>query len=246
MKQWKLRNLVLVATVLALAACATQTGQDAPSTTSTTTAAPTTVAEARSDFPAIGPVEAGTYRLPTSAWSVADVTLTMPGGWETDYGAPYAIKSSGPDGAVEFSFMIVDSIFADPCVGSAPDEGGERMEVGPSVDDLAQALLQQPHTLATGPVDTTIGGLPAKRIDLAMEDDPALATCNTDVPGNLQIWHSDRSDDWFVLFGDGTASVYIFEVNGERQVLQTQYPAGAKTEDINELQEIVESITIDK
>jgi hypothetical protein len=243
--KWNLRYLVLVATTLALAACATQTSQDAPSTTSTTTAAPTTVAEARSDFPASGPVEAGTYRLPPSAWSVADVTMTMPGGWETDYGAPYAFKSSGPDGAVDFSFMIVDSIFADPCVGSVGEEGGESIDVGPSVDDLANALLNQPHTVATGPVDTTLGGLPAKRIDLTVEDGPDTETCNVDVPGNLQIWHSDRSDDWFVLFGDGAASVYIFEVNGERQVLRTQYAAGAKTEDINELQEIVESIRFD-
>ena len=204
---------------------------------------PTSAPVVRSDFPASGPVEAGTYRIPASAWSVADVTLTMPDGWETG-SFPGASKLSDTDDELYFSFMTVDEIFSDPCVGSAPEEW-ELMEVGPSVDDLVEALLAQPHTVATGPVDTTLGGLPAKRIDLTVADDPETATCNTDVPGNLQIWHSDPVADWFVLSGDGTASVYILDVNGERQVLVTQYLAGSTTEDINELQDIIDTIRFD-
>jgi hypothetical protein len=245
-----LRHIGIVAVAVALAACATQTGQDpAPSTTSTptttsATAAPTTIAEARSDFPESGPVEPGTYHLPPSAWNISGLTLTMPEGWETQYGSPGAIKMSDQLGELAFYFVIPDSIFSDPCVGTAADPW-KLMDVGPSVDDLANALLDQPHTVATGPVDTTLGGLPAKRIDLTMADDPETATCNIHLPGHVQIWYSQPADKYFVLLGDGTASVSIFDVKGRRQVFLTQVRAGTRAEDIADMQAIIDSIVID-
>ena len=249
MRQWTLRTAWHVAASLVLAACATQTGQDSPSNTatsaSTSTVVLTTVAEVvRSDFPADGPVEPGTYHIPPSAWSVAGLTMSLPAGWETQYGSPGAIKHSDQPGELGFYFVFPDSIFADPCVGTAADPW-ELMEVGPGVDDLVNALLEQPHTVATGPVDTTLGGLPAKRIDLTMADDPETATCNVNLPGHLQIWYSQSADKYFVLLGDATASVYILDVNGDRQVLLTQYRAAASTEDLGEMQTILDSITID-
>jgi hypothetical protein len=200
--------------------------------------------EARSDFPASGPVEAGTYHIAPSAWNLAGVTLTMPEGWETEHGSPGAINHSDEDGEMGFYFVIPDSIFSDPCVGTAADPW-ELMEVGPSVDDFASALLDQPHTVATGPHDTTLGGLPAKRVGLTMADDSETSICNVDLPGHVQIWHSAPVDKFFVLLGDGTASVYILDVNGERQVLLTQHRAGASAEDIGEMQAIIDSIQID-
>ena len=175
---------------------------------------------------------------------VAGMTVTMPEGWETQYGSPGAAKVSDTDGELGFYFVIVDAIYSDPCVGSAGGPEG-LMAVGPSVDDLATALLEQPHTVATGPVDTTFGGLPAKKIDLTMAADPETATCNVNLPGHLQIWHSTPLDKDFVLLGDGTASVYIVDVKGERQVFLTQHRAGATPHDLGEMQTIIESILID-
>jgi hypothetical protein len=241
---WGFRKVLIVATI-GLAACGTQTGQDVDpigtSTTATTSTTSTTVAAVVSEWPPPGPIEAGTYRIAPSAWTVADLTLTMPEGWETEYGSPGASKVSGQDGEVGFHFWIVDAIYSDPCVGSG---GGadELTEAGPSVDDLATALLEQPFTGATGPVDTTLGGLPAQRIDLAIPDDFDGAACN--IPGALQIWHSNQRQDFFVLLGDDTASVYILDVNGERQVFVTQHRAANTTEDITELQTIINSISI--
>jgi hypothetical protein len=252
MKPWKLGTAWLVAATLALGTCATQSTQDtAPTTRSTPTSTPitaasTTVAAATSDFPSRGPVEPGTYHIERSPWVVAGFTMTMSDGWETQYGAPGAFKDYGPDGEVGFGFGIVDGIYADPCVGSEGEAGGEVIELGPSVDDLANALLQQPHTVATGPVDTTLGGVPAKRIDLTMAGDPETATCNIDVPGNLQLWHHPPTDDYFVLSGGASASVFILDLNGERQVFTTQYPADAPEDAISELQTIIDSITIDR
>jgi hypothetical protein len=204
----------------------------------------TTLGEIRSDFPASGPVEPGTYHIPSSPWNVAGFTMTMPEGWETAYGSPGAGKASDSGAELGFYFVLVDATYSDPCVGSAGTVD-ELREVGPTVDDLAQALLEQPHTVATGPVDTTLGGLPAKRIDLTVADDPETATCNVNVPGHLQIWYSPPVDDFFVLLGDARASVYILDVNGERQVFVTQVQDEARAEDLEEMQTIIDSIQID-
>ena len=250
MRSCKSTTWLVVAAVM-LAACTSQTGQNAdptgestPSSTPATTP-PGTVAEARSDFPANGPVEAGTYHIPSSAWNIAGLTLTMPEGWETQYGSPGALKHSDQERELGFYFVIVDSIYADPCIGSEGEGASNVMDVGPDVDDLANALLDQPHTVTSGPVDTSLGGLPAKRIDLTMAEDPETATCNVNIPGSLQIWHSEPVDKYFVLSGDGTASVYILDLNGERQVLLTGRNDGTTADDVAEMQTIIDSIEID-
>ena len=73
-------------------------------------------------------VEAGTYRIAKSAWSVADFTVTFPDGWSVQYGHVF---HTVPDtlGELEFYAVVVDAIYADACEGS----NGELMEVGPSV-----------------------------------------------------------------------------------------------------------------
>lgn len=245
MRQRKLRSIGLVAAIIVLAACTTQTGQDTATTSPSTTAAPTTTAEARSDFPSTGPVEPGFYHLPPSAWNLAGLTMTMPEGWEAQYGIPGAIKHSDQDGELGFYFVIVDSIYADPCIGSEGEGASNLIEVGPSVDDLVNALLEQPNTVASGPMDTSVGGLPARRIDLTLAEDPETATCNVNIPGSLQIWHSEPVDKYFVLPGHGTASVYILDVNGERQVLLTGRNDGATADDVAQMQTIIDSIRID-
>lgn len=95
----------------------------------------------------------------------------------------------------------------------------------------------------TGPVDTTLGGLPAKSVDMTTADDFDTAGCN--VPGGLQIWYTEPVDNHFVLLDGGTASVYIFGVDGERQIFVTHYQAGTRAEDIAEMQAIIELIRID-
>ena len=237
MKLWRPRKVWLVAATMGLAACAPQTGQDTAPTTTSTTAASTAVATDISVLPPSGPVEPGTYHVSPSAWSVMGFTVTLPEGWETQFGAPGAGKISDPDRELYFYFVIVDAIYSDPCEGP-----GELMEVGPGVDDLAEALQEQLFTVATEPVDRTVGGLPAKRIELTVPDD-LDAACR--LGDHLQIWYSAPVDKYFVLFGDGTANVYILDVKGERQVLVTQYRAGTRAEDIAEMQNIIESIKID-
>lgn len=184
------------------------------------------------------PVEPGTYRIPRSGWSIADFTVTFPRDWTVQYGHNYLKHSDAPD---EFGFyaVVVDAIYPDACQGS----NGEPREVGSKVDDLAAALLEQSGPTTSGPIDTTLGGYPATRIDLTVPKGSDLKACNAAGIG-LQIWYSPTADKNFVLLSDGTASVYIVDVDGERQVFLTQYRSGASAKDLRELQAVLDSIQI--
>ena len=146
--------------------------------------------------------------------------------------------ATGTPGDLGFYAVVVDAIYTDPCVGS----NGEQMEVGPSVDDLATALQQQPGPKASNPITTTLGGYPATRIDLTVPDGFDLEACNVKGVG-LQIWYSRPADKYFVLQADEVASVYIVEVDGRRQVFMAYRPTTSEV-DPAELQRVLDSILI--
>lgn len=186
-------------------------------------------------------VEPGTYRIPRSAWSVADFTVTFPENWSVQYGSIFA-RHQDEDAELGFYAVGVDEIFTDACHGES-----ETTEVGPSVDDLVAALLEQPGPNASDPVDTTLGGYPATRIDLEVPQDLDLETCRLFEDGvrGLQVWYSSPADKYFVLLPDAKASVYVLDVGGQRQLFLTQTRAAASVEDRAELQAILDSIRID-
>ena len=134
---------------------------------------------------------------------------------------------------------MVDAIYADACKGS----NGDLMKVGPGVDDLAAALHQQLGPKASRPVDTTLGGYPAVRIDLTVPEGFDLKPCNVKNIG-LEIWYSPAADKHFVLLPDEIASVYIVDVNGQRQVFRTGHSFASSNRDVRELQAILDSIHI--
>jgi len=181
--------------------------------------------------------EAGTYLMPSSSSSVADFTVTFPEGWMVQYGETFS-KHPSTDGEVGFYAALVDEIFADACAGS---QGG-LIGVGSSVDDLAAALLEQRGPKARGPFETTLGGYPAIRVDLAIPRSLDLKACN--VPRALQLWLS-QPDDYTVLFPEDDASVYIVDVDGQRQVFFTRTRSATSSEDRRELQAVLDSIRIE-
>lgn len=222
--------------VVALTGCDDDTSPPSHPSAATATAAVSTPGSIPEGDAAIEP---GTYRIPKSAWSVANFTVTFPEGWTVQYGHVYASQS---DEADEFGFyaVVVDEIFTEGCAGSSSG----LTELGPSVDDLAEALLEQAGPTKSGPADTTLGGYPATRIDLTVPEGFDLEPCNAADIG-LQIWYSPPADKNFVLLDDAIASVYILDVDGERQVFVTQHAATTSEEDLAELQTVLDSIRIE-
>ena len=216
-------------------------GSPAPGASETApVAAPSTSESTLGSIPAgDAPIEPGTYRIPRSAWSVADFTVTFPEGWVVQYGHVFGSNQDADD---EFGFyaVVVDGIWADACAGG---NSGDPIEVGPTVDDLAKALLAQPGPTASGPVTTTLGGYPATRIDLTVPEGFDLEPCNASGIG-LQIWYSAPADKNFLLTADSSASVFLLDLDGERQVFLSQHGATTSDEDLAELQAVLDSIRI--
>lgn len=220
--------------VLALAGCvgASSTTQTFPSAT-----APASTAS----MPNEGPITPGTYRIPASAWSVADFTVTFPPGWAVQYGHVYSKHEDQP-GEIGFYAVVVDQIYTDACRGEAAAQ-----QIGPPPADLVTALLKQPGPKPSGPVDATIGGRHATRIDFAVPRGLDLQSCRLADDGvlGLQVWYSPPADKYFVLLDDGAATAYILDLDGRLQVFLTQHRADTTPQDLADLQHILDSIRIE-
>jgi hypothetical protein len=184
-------------------------------------------------------IEPGTYAIPRSPWSVTDFTVTFPVGWTVQYGHVYGSNTEKAD-ELGFYPVVVDEIYADSC---APENEATR-PVGPGVDDLITALREQAGGAAVSePVRTTLGGHAATRIDLEIPTHVDVARCRM-APVGLQIWYSEPADKYFVLLDDATASVYVVDVDGKRQVFLIQVGNSASADDRAELQTVLDSIRI--
>ena len=242
------RHLLVVGLTLVVGTTACGAGDDddvaaPPSATSTVTSEETTSPDVtprpfiESDDPVA--IEAGMYEIPRSGWSRHDYTVTFPEGWTVQYGHVY-LKHPETDDELGFYAVLPDTtIYADACEGSE----GDLLEVGPGVDDLVAALLRQRGPTATEPVETTLGGYPATRIDLSGPEGFDLRDCNLQGIG-FQVWFSHPADKYFVLVPEVTMSVYIVDVVGQRQVFLANASTGSNADD-RELQAILDSIRIE-
>ena len=188
-----------------------------------------------------GQIEPGTYLVPRGVSSGVDFTVTFPEGWRVRYDYVFDTNSEQAD-EVSIETFDVHKIYADACRG----ERGAQTKVAPGVDGLVEALLAQPGPAKNGPVETTLGGYPASRVDLRVPDRLQSKDCFMGPGRGVQIWHT-KADGYQVLDPEGVLSVYVVDVNGERAVFTTQYrPARTSSEDRAELQQVLDSIRIQR
>jgi hypothetical protein len=117
--------------------------------------------------------------------------------------------------------------------------------VGPTVDDLANALVAQAGPGATPPVSVMVGGHPGKKVELSIPKGIDVNTCDSD--GTFTVfgrWYTGApvgAAPW--TYGDEQHNtVYILDVDGSRQVVDTMYLPGTSAADLAELDQIVASI----
>lgn len=196
------------------------------------------VSTGQRSLPSSGPVEPGTYEVAgTTPWSVADYRITVPEGWTMRDGRTLYWKYGEP-GEITLDPVLVDEIYRDACAGDDHTDGVP-IAVGPGTDALISALRNQKHGAAVSPpVETTVGGHPATRIDLTVPARMDVSSCR--VPGALQIW-AHRPDGYLAFVAGGTARLYILDVDGERQIFVTGRTE-ASVEDEAELYQMLDSI----
>ena len=193
---------------------------------------------------------AGTYRLSPIASATMSIDATVPdGGWVG--GPPSAIggpvgESNGPNG-VAVAFLKARTIHSDPCHwdhdgnGSAPDEGD--VEVGPTVDDLAEALAASSAYESTTPVDATLGGFSGKRLELQLT--PDASGCDTSEEGQNQYFvFGGREGGQFAQGGANRWQITIVDVDGTRLIGVLLSYAETSTDDLTAAQAILDSVVI--
>jgi hypothetical protein len=136
-----------------------------------------------------------------------NLSIEVPAGWanmEFEGMIRYSPPSGGHYPWIGF-LQTFDSVADDPCAASA-------IPVGPSVDDLAEGLTTIPGTEASEPSDTAIGGVPAKFVELTINDDIACAPNSFWLYGPNSAWPNSL---------DTTIRVWVFELDGTRYVIHS-------------------------
>jgi len=216
-----------------------------PNPTPTSTPTPTVAASAAiPEFPGVSDdVAPGTYLWSAGATTPADITFTLAAGWMSRYGIPH--KDRGGPGEIAIGNWIIANVYTDPChwQGSLVSPA-----VGPTVDDLATALVAQKGRNATTPTDVTLGGYPAKRVELSIPADLDRATCDE---GAIRTWVAPGEDTAHVnetqnlgMHPGQLNVVYIVNVNGDRLVIDTWHMPGTSAADLAELDAILASMRI--
>jgi hypothetical protein len=138
---------------------------------------------------------------------------------------------------------LVANVYTGGCqwMGTALDP-----PVGPTVDDLATALVAQGGPGTAAPTDVTIGGYSGKKVELSIPADVDIATC--DLENTFPVFgrwspagYPSGGQPW--TYGKGQRdTVYIVDVDGTRQVIDTMYLPGTSAADLAELEQILASI----
>ena len=177
-----------------------------------------------------------TFTIPAAGWSAFDplfVGKNLAGGRPGD----------GDVFDLYFSPHLVANVYTGGChwLGTA-----RTPPVGPTVDDLATALFAQAGPGASAPIPVTVGGHPGKKVELSIPQDLDVTTCDSDgdfaLFGRwLPVGQRYGAAPW--TYGNGQHNmVYIIDVDGQRQVIDTMYLPGASAADRAELDQIVASI----
>ena len=163
------------------------------------------------------------------------ITMTVPSGWERNL-VPAMVWSATEEKAT-VAFFTVDDLFADVC-----DEYQGWVGVGPTVEDLAEALSNVTGISVDSQTAATISGYSGVLLEVSWTDpaceedvDPLLLTS---VPGYVDRPHPGDSDDVFSRW-------YILDVDGERLVIQAAVPTGLPDSITADVEAMVNSVRIE-
>jgi hypothetical protein len=166
--------------------------------------------------------------------SPVQLTLTLPAGWNRN---PSVVGKT----ADHLALFPVANVYTDPCHWS-----GALLDppVGPSVEDLATALVSQPMRDATV-TDITLDGYSGKLVRMSVPADIRFSDCDD---GLFGIWTEAGSDDPSrYAHGPGELEdVYVINVGGTRVVISVAHMPFTPVVEVAELQSMVDSITIQR
>jgi hypothetical protein len=177
--------------------------------------------------------EAGTYRA--SSFIPIEVLVTVPEGWSG--GGDWLLFGpkgpEGPDG-MNIRFGSVSNVFANPFDSG---DGFVDPPVGPSVDDLVEAMTSHPDWTVSAPTTTTLDGYAGKVVRMTLPPD--------DMPtGRFMLFQDGALGDRWAFEPGQIIDFYIIDVDGERLVLELFSYPDTPAADLDQRAEILESMQL--
>jgi hypothetical protein len=159
------------------------------------------------------------------------MTFAAPAGWEGHVGGAYAtwLGPNGTDGGA-VGFELSNQLMADPC----HSDRGHFTSFGPTSADFIAGISALPGIVASTPVATSVGGLPAIKVTLRGPSD--VTGCGG---GVFRLWQLplEATED---LVPGHELDVWVIDTGG-RRLLITADPA-ATTANMATIQGVIDSI----
>ena len=135
-------------------------------------------------------------------------------------------------------YVTADQVFRDPCGSTRHSKYDTARDPGPTVADLAEALVAQKRALTSAPAPVTIDGHAglyleyrvSKGVDVAGCEDRAFDIFTTG-PGG-----------WYLEASRERARIWILNVDGDRVVLAWVAVPGVTRGQVNDLTDMVEDL----
>lgn len=190
-------------------------------------------------YPLEGPLTPGrTYYIEEGLDTPGRLTFTVPApGWSASH--VFIDKHHDQPTQVGLSTWIISHVYADVCQWQ-----GNLVDAGETVEDLVSVLADQKGQDVSAQTDVELGGYPAKRIDMTVEGDLDVTTCDMDF---LRVWPGAGPDETQGLAtAPGITDVmYIVDVDGKRLALVATHHEASSEADLAELDQLIASIRID-
>jgi hypothetical protein len=196
--------------------------------------APSSATETR--LPAIGVVSPGSYVIDDPF--PVHLSMELGEGWAVwsgiaaDAAAVYQ-ESVDPPAGRGIIVAIVENLRADAC---DPLSGPLDPPLGPTVDDLASGLADQPATEASEPTDVTIDGYSGKYLEYTMTGG------GEGCPTRVTRWFTSAGPREGIL--NEHDQVWILDVEGARLVIDAFSFEETSQAELAELRRVVESMQI--
>ncbi len=185
------------------------------------------------DQPEDVPLRAGDYGLTPNGVSGKVAVVRTPegylnlGGWTFVAGEPFRA----------LGFVTADRVYPDPCGSRLRSKAETARDPGPSVEDLAAALVAQKGATTSPPRPVTVDGHDGLYLDYQVSKGIDVRDCGDRA---FDIF-STGPGSWYLEVSRERAAIWILDVDGERLVLSWVALPGVNDRHLREMTEMAES-----
>ena len=228
---------LLAALSLALTGCSDNTPDSIPAHSSTTPASDAVDSGPRWKLLADeldGSLEPGAYGLTANGVSDHVAVIQAPEGYQKAYGG-WTFVTGRPFRAM--GFVTAARVPPDPCGSRGQDKFDAAVDPGPSVRDLAQALVAQEGAVTSQPTAVTVDGHHGLYLTYQVGEHIDVLACEA---RTFDIFSTGPAS-WWLEASHERAAIWILDVDGERDVLAWVAVPGVPRAQMQEMTRMVQS-----